>query len=49
MKRVLIATILMLLMNSNAHAILVGFWDFNEESGLVAHDGSSFGNKIMVK
>ncbi len=27
-----------------AHAVLVGYWDFNEGLGLVAHDSSTFGN-----
>lgn len=40
----IMAMILGLIYPRTADAILVGYWDFNEDPGLVAHDSSSFGN-----
>ena len=48
MKKVIIVIFLMFLKSSNAHAVLVSYWDFNEGLGLTAYDFVSSNDGAIV-
>lgn len=44
MKKLILALVLTFMLGGNANAVLVGYWDFDEGTGLTAHDSSSYAN-----